>query len=355
MFAVTKSPLSIHPEELDAYLAAGWFRMNQTIFTTHFLQFNNLFYNAIWLRVDTSVYKPSRKHIATLKRIEGFTTEVCQARITHHHEALYEQYKTAVAFDTYSSLYQLLFGGYVHNIYNTQQVNIYDGEKLIATGFFDVGKTSAQGIICAYHPDYKKYSLGKCLMYTKLDYCRQHGLQYFYPGYAVPGYAAFDYKLTVGTENLQYYNIAGNTWVPFSTAATMYRPLEEMYEKLLALNQALDAAGIKTQLLYYRFFDAALNITLWTSLLDYPVFLLPAKPRTPGSPLDVIIFDITTGQYVMLECAPVYSINDENIVPHIFSTEVLLVEKKLYAAKNINDMINVMAAYGNRLPGYVSL
>lgn len=355
MFAVTKSPLSIRPDELDAYLAAGWFRMNQTIFTTHFLQFNNLFYNAIWLRVNAAAYIPNSKHAAALKRINGFTTEVCQARITPHHEDLYEQYKTTVAFDTYSSLYQLLFGGYAHNIYNTKQVNIYDGDKLIATGFFDVGKTSAQGIICAYHPQYKKYSLGKCLMYNKLDYCRRQGLQYFYPGYAVPGYAAFDYKLTVGGANLEYYNVATNTWDTFTTEPEMYRPLDAMYEKLVVLKQRLDAAGIKTQLLYYRFFDAALNITLWTNLFDYPVFLLPAKPRTPGSQLDAIVFDVTTGQYTMMQCAPVYSINDENAIPHIFSTEVLLIEKQLYAAQNANDMVNVMAAQGNRLTGYVSL
>lgn len=355
MFAVTKSPLSIRPEELDAYLAAGWFRMNQTIFTTHFLQFNNIFYNAIWLRVNTGDYTPSAKHTAALKRIKGFTTEVCQARITQQHEALYEQYKTTVSFDTYSSLYQLLFGGYVHNIYNTKQVNIYDGAQLIATGFFDVGKTSAQGIICAYHPGYKKYSLGKCLMYNKLDYCRREGLQYFYPGYSVPGYAAFDYKLTIGADNLEFYNIANNTWQPFTSEADMYRPLDEMYNKLVHLKQMLDEAGIKTHLLYYRFFDAALNISLWTSLFDYPVFLSPVRHRTPGGQLEAIIFDVTTGQYVIMECSPIYSINDENAIPHIFSTEVLLVDKKLYAAKCINDIISAMAAYSNRLPGYISI
>lgn len=355
MFAVTKSPLSIAPNELDTYLAAGWFRMNQTIFTTHFLLFNNVFYNAIWLRVNTAAYNPAGKHMAALKRISGFTTEVCQARITRQHEELYEQYKTTVAFDTYSSLYQLLFGGYVHNIYNTKQVNIYDGNTLIGTGFFDVGKTSAQGIICAYHPGYKKYSLGKCLMYNKLDYCRKQGLEYFYPGYAVPGYAAFDYKLTVGTANLEFYNVANNTWLPFTTEAAMYRPLDEMYNKLVQLKQALDTAGCKTQLLYYRFFDAALNISLWTNLLDYPVFILPAKHRTPGSQFEAIVFDVATAQYVIIECSPIYSINDENVVPHIFSTEVLLVNKKMYAAKHINDMVNAMAAYCNMFPGYKNI
>ena len=51
MFAQIEYPKNLLPEELDKYLASGWFRMRQTIFTTNFLHFNQQFYSAIWLRV----------------------------------------------------------------------------------------------------------------------------------------------------------------------------------------------------------------------------------------------------------------------------------------------------------------
>lgn len=352
MFAASLSPLSIAPQELDAYLANGWFRMNQTIFTTHFLQFNKTFYNAVWLRVHTATYIPGPKHIAALKRIKHFRVEVRQARITIDHEILYEKYKEAVAFEAYTSLYQLLFGSYTHNIYNTKQVNIYDGEQLIATGFFDMGKTSAEGIVSIYDPAYRRYSLGKCLIYSKIDYCRQQGINYFYPGYAVPGYAAFDYKLDIAAEKLEYYNAATGHWVPHTTAQAMFKPLDEMCDRLQLLQNALQNAGVYMKLLYYRFFDAALNITLWPGLLGYPVFLLPATYKEDDALVHVIVYNIEDGTYVLTECTVVYSLRDGNEAPHIFSNNVLRVEKDVYANGDADQMAFIIAGNGNNLPGY---
>ena len=43
MFAQIAYPEELAPEELDKFLANGWFRMRQTIFTTNFLHFNQQF------------------------------------------------------------------------------------------------------------------------------------------------------------------------------------------------------------------------------------------------------------------------------------------------------------------------
>ena len=51
MLAQVHFPQSLSGEELDRYLAEGWFRMGQTIFTTNFLNFKQKFYSAIWLRI----------------------------------------------------------------------------------------------------------------------------------------------------------------------------------------------------------------------------------------------------------------------------------------------------------------
>ena len=61
MFAQFESPAALTPYELDLYLANGWFRMHQTIFTTHFLCFKQNFYSAVWLRVGLKNYIPDKK------------------------------------------------------------------------------------------------------------------------------------------------------------------------------------------------------------------------------------------------------------------------------------------------------
>lgn len=342
MFAKSITPPSLPPAELDVYLANGWFRMNQTIFTTHFLQFNKVFYNAVWLRVTLIDYTPGSAHKNLLKKIKNFRVEVKQAQITQQHEALYEKYKEGISFDAYASLYQLLLGGYSYNIYNTRQVNIYDGRQLVASGFFDLGRTSAEGIVSIYDPAYRKYSLGKCLIYSKIDYCKQQGLQYFYPGYAVPGYAAFDYKLDIATEKIEYYHKGLNKWIAYTTMDDMYKPLDDMYAHLAMLQNKLTRLGGNARLLYYRFFDAILNITLWNSLLDYPVFILLNSYTDKQAATKLIIYNIAEKCFMLLECSTVYTLQDDVNDDHIFSNNILNIEKYLYATTDVDDMARII-------------
>ena len=52
MFVELHYPEYLSAQELDVYLANGWFRMGQSIFTTNFLRFHDKFYSSIWLRID---------------------------------------------------------------------------------------------------------------------------------------------------------------------------------------------------------------------------------------------------------------------------------------------------------------
>jgi arginyl-tRNA--protein-N-Asp/Glu arginylyltransferase len=202
----------IEPEELDDYLSRGWFRMHQSIFTTHQLIFDDTWYEAIWLRACLKKFSADKKYEALKKRNSRFKTEIKKAHVTHEHEKLYARYRQNVSFDTSPSLDWLLFGNKFHNVYNTYVINIFDGDKLIGAGFFDLGKKSAAGICSVYHPAYKKYSLGKYMIYEKMFSCKAKGFRYFYPGYFVPGYAPFDYKLEIGKPALEYFDAGKQKW-----------------------------------------------------------------------------------------------------------------------------------------------
>ena len=75
-------PRSVSPHELDEYLEKGWFRMEQTIFTTNFLIFNNQYYNALWLKVKLDEFQVSKKQNALLKQNRRFQVEVSNGKIT---------------------------------------------------------------------------------------------------------------------------------------------------------------------------------------------------------------------------------------------------------------------------------
>ena len=337
MFAQVHSHETLDPQALDQYLEHGWFRMGQTIFTTNFLNFKNQYYSAIWLRIPLGGFAIERTFQKLAKRNAKFNVEFQEASITPAKEALYLSYKKNISFEPSASLHSLLFGKASHNIYNTQEINLFDGKKLIATGFFDVGKMSAAGITSFYDPDYKKHSLGKYLIYLKIEYCKKQGLQYFYPGYFVPGYPLFDYKLEIGKPLLQYLNLPSKEWQEMSNFSNEFIPLRIMEEKLNALQFILTRYRLKSQILKYEFFDVNLIPELnGIELFDFPIFLFCED--LPRENLNTFVYDVRDHQYHWLRCKSVWASNAANDQPEIYSSQVLKLDEDLLSTNNAETL-----------------
>jgi arginine-tRNA-protein transferase len=337
MFAQVHSHESLDPEALDRYLERGWFRMGQTIFTTNFLNFKNQYYSAIWLRIPLGKFSSEKTFQKLAKRNARFNIEFQKASITPTKEALYLSYKKNISFEPSASLHSLLFGKAGHNIYNTQEVNLFDGKKLIATGFFDVGKMSAAGITSFYDPEYKKYSLGKYLIYLKIEYCKNQGLQYFYPGYFVPGYPLFDYKLEIGKPLLQYLDLTSENWQEISNFSAEFIPLRIMEEKLKALQIILITYGLKSQILKYEFFDVNLIPELkGIELFDFPIFLICED--LSGEDLNTFVYDVRDQQYHWLRCKSVWASNGANDQREIYSSHVLKLDEDILITNNAETL-----------------
>jgi arginine-tRNA-protein transferase len=347
MFAQVAYPDKLLPEELDTYLANGWFRMRQTIFTTNFLHFDLQYFSAIWLRVALDEPIIDKKYKALKKLNKDFKIEIQKLSvegITTAQELLYLHYRKSVAFDVSPSLQELLFGTETVNRFDTYQANIYDGERLIATGFFDIGQNSAAGITSIYHPEYKKYSLGKYLIYLKMEYCKLQHLQYFYPGYVVPGYAPFDYKLEVGRAALQYLKVATNEWFPVSEKSLIVNPMETMIERLSTLHSLLLKARIPNSLLYYRFFEANLHPYYQDlEFFDFPVFI-NCFPIEEASFYTVIVFDIRENSYQLVDCSAAINIGIQQQDTSIFDADLLKLNQVLFVSASPEEMVTYLSA-----------
>src|SRR5687768_3659888 len=99
MFAQVKCPETLLQEELDHYLERGWFRMGQTIFTTNFLNFKNLFYSAVWLRLELEKYTSDSREEKLRKRNNSFRVEIRKAVVTQEKEMLYAAYRKNLPFE----------------------------------------------------------------------------------------------------------------------------------------------------------------------------------------------------------------------------------------------------------------
>lgn len=349
MFVEAQSPTHITAFELDAYLERGWFRMGQTIFTTQFIHIQSAIYNTIWLRVALESYQTDRTHAKLFKQNARFTTLVQPATITDEKEQLYSRYRASVAFQPSESLQSLLYGmSQGATVFNTYEVAVYDGDQLIAIGYFDVGHSSAEGIVSIYDPSYKKYSLGKFLIYKKMEYCKALGMHYYYPGYFVPGYTFFNYKLSIATESLSFFSLSGKQWIPIQQFDEAQTPLATMKRQLQEVKINLDHLRQPAEIVYYEFFDANLIPDLRTAdLFDYPIFLYAPSMDDSGTYL-IMVYDIDESRYNLLACLGVGQPQTNNVNSTFFSECILKVLQPIYTPISASEAAIALLAMANR-------
>ncbi|PLK44225.1 arginyl-tRNA--protein arginylyltransferase [Emticicia sp. TH156] len=340
MLAELYYPPSLEPADLDAHLEDGWFRMGQAIFTTSFLKFKDIIYSAIWLRINLRSFSESSTQKKLRKLNSGFNVIIREAFIDETKEDLFARYQSHVAFDTAPNLQQLLFGYGDNDIYETLEICIYDDSKLIACGFFDLGEKTSAGISCFYDPEYKKHSLGKYLMFLKMEFSKRQGLQYFYLGYFAPGYPLFDYKLGLSKDNLEFMDQATERWLPIEQFSYDAIPLDIMKQKLHELQMALSQESVNSAFQYYEFFDADLINTLnGLRLFDFPVFLFCFGISTANP---IVVYDHRDARYHLLTYHCIYETMFEQKDLSRFNTHLLQTSKVLFSTASVQTMIKVI-------------
>lgn len=197
-------PERLHGKQLDDFLEMGWYRMGQSIFTTHFILLNDYIHRVFWLRYDLKNMILSKSQQQLKKKNERFVVSVKPFEINDEIENLYAAYKTAITFQAPISVNHCLYGDRPQNkVFDTELIEIRDQEKLIAAGIADQGMDSIAGIMNFYHPDYKRFSLGKYLMMLKLELALKRNFRWYYPGYIVYKRPQFDYKLSFNQEAIE--------------------------------------------------------------------------------------------------------------------------------------------------------
>ena len=272
MFTEINYPEEIFPEELDHYLAKGWFRMGQMIFTCRFLSFKNSLYTALWIRTQLNGFKFSksqRKLIAHNRR--KFTVISRKAIFDKEKETLYKIHKKRFEGYVSKSLKASLFGESTLNIYDTYEIAIYDGDRLAAVSFFDRGEETLASIMGMYDPAYSKFSLGYYTMLEEMDYGIKHDYQTYYPGYVVPGYEKFDYKLRVG--GVEYFDEDSQTWPSYDDIDFDQLLSSQLYSQLKKISKLLSEKGIEHKQWLYPLFDKEIYGYDSSQFLRSPLFI----------------------------------------------------------------------------------
>ncbi len=239
----------IFPWELDLYLARGWYRMGQGIYTCSLLWGDLGQTPVIWLRLlleGMSFNKRQRRLMR--KNKERFRIEIRPFTFYEEQEILFELYKASFDGVLAESFKHQVNGGSDCNVFDSMEVAIYDDDRLVAFSLFDLGWMSATSISGIYHPDYAAYSLGYYTMLLEIEYALSHGKLFYYPGYVVPGIPKFDYKLRIGKQ-IEGFLPSEERWIPYERFPHEALLPNLIIKQLCLLHEELAALGLQVRLL----------------------------------------------------------------------------------------------------------
>jgi arginine-tRNA-protein transferase len=245
-------PIEHGPEALDSYLERGWFRNGYLLALTPIICMQGNVYVTVPVRARLRGHIHGRSNARLLRRNEErFRVEIARPEVDDDRERLYELTSQRFGGFRMALLEDFLDTGPVFDFFDTWEVTVRDGDKLVASSYFDVGENSVASLLGLYDPSYPRESLGIYTMLLEMEYAKARGLSYYYPGYVLQGHDWFDYKLRFG--QMQYLTEAGD-WRAISRMSRRSRLRERVYRRITALEAALARRGVRFQRRVYPLF-----------------------------------------------------------------------------------------------------
>jgi leucyl-tRNA---protein transferase len=297
-----------HPEgpvpgdELDAYLARGWYRIGQAMVTCRFVwAHDGTLRSAIWTRTRLQGYR-FRKSLSRIhrKNSERYAYVEGPLRVDEEHRALYRRYRAHARGSRPPTLEGALHGDAEHDHFDTREIAVRDADgRLVAFSTFDLGRRSLQSLMGVYDPDHAQHSLGFWTLLLEIRHALELGLDFHYAGYVLPGDGSMDYKLRVGA--IEYLDPDDNAWRPWAEFDPACLPDVQLGRALHAARLALTRRTVSSRVVDYRYYEAPAWSPALRRGLDQPRVLLVAPHDRAISDL-LITWDLDRRTFSVLRC-----------------------------------------------------
>ena len=328
-------------DDLDRFLASGWYRIGPTLMTCRCLVFSGVLRSSVWTRLPLEGFR-FRKSLRKLMTRNGrrFSATYGPYVIDPQREALYQRYRSTVHGERSPSLKDFLFGDTTSHAFDTQEIAIWEGETLVAFSWFDVGNTSLQSLIGVYEPSLKQHSLGFYSMLLEIEHGLKTGRRFHYSGYVLPGDPSMDYKLRVG--DLEFLDQDQRCWRPWSEVDDYRLPTNRLEEALRLVEEQLTALGIGSDVSPYPWFDAGVYNPALSRCIDQPL-LLETRPYM-AQPL-VVTWDLDEECYHLYRCVRAVAIipGDEQDLESGHRPDLLVVTERLAVTANPDEVSEELA------------
>lgn len=246
-------PQFVSPEKYDEYLHKGWFRSSFMMYKSEILCINSGLSSIVNIRIDLEKFIPKKRHRKIIRKNDSrFEVSIQSLNISFEADQLYQQQKQKFQGFIHNNLKDYLFATMEMVPYNTKQLEVRFEGKLIALSIIDIGLSSIASILGLYDLNFKEYSLGNYTMLKEMEFAKDSGLKWYYPGYILDQESSFNYKLKFS--ECQYMN-EDSEWLPFSAYDPQACKAHKIRMKTQEIMDSLQPLNMDIKQWYYPYFS----------------------------------------------------------------------------------------------------
>lgn len=204
---------AVPAEVMDQAWAAGWRHFGRYFFRYSTQESSDGDLQTITpLRIDLAACTFTKSQRRVLSKNTDLRSDIVPAAINGEMCELFQRHKQRFTHNIPDTLETFLGPDPAHGPCECRMLRVFDGARLIAVSFFDVGQQAASSVYAMFEPEYARRSLGIFTMLLEIQHCREAGLHWLYPGYATREASVYDYKKQFcGTEFLDW---SAGAWLP---------------------------------------------------------------------------------------------------------------------------------------------
>jgi len=201
----TRELASVDADLFDYYLRRGWRNHGSLFFRYNMAIMDGRMHLVLPLRVRVQAWRPSRSQRRMLRDNEPLRMTVGPSRIDAERRTLFTRHAqrfppTGRPQQLEDFLGQRPWKEPCRGI----ECAVREAGRLVAVSYACVGADSISSVYAVFEPQSAWRSLGLYTMLLELEWARQLGLKWYYPGYATYHRSLYDYKK--GFHGLQYYD-----------------------------------------------------------------------------------------------------------------------------------------------------
>jgi arginine-tRNA-protein transferase len=202
---------SLHTQVFDRFCEDGWTYWADLLFRRNYWEWRGQPCRVILLRIDLKNFEFSKSQRKNLRKNEDLTLIRRAINIQPMHELLFERHARRFTHNRPQSIYGFFsFFSSIMPCYGVE-FDVFLQEKLVAASFFHIGRKSLAANYGIYEPEEWRRGLGTYTMLKEIEFAKDNGREYYYPGFVYDVPSEFDYKLNFN--NLEYFDWWGN-WYP---------------------------------------------------------------------------------------------------------------------------------------------